>query len=203
MSLLAFRIRRSSVPIFAAFVVNLAAAACLSSCRRDMYDQPRIKPFGRNEFYADERAMRPTVAGTVARGQLEIDEILFKGTEGGKPADRFPFAVTADVMKRGEERFNIYCSICHGHDGSGKGMVVGHGYIQPASLHAERLRTAPVGHFYGVISNGFGAMADYADRIDPRDRWAIVAYVRALQISQYASVDDLPEDVRAKLAKLQ
>jgi hypothetical protein len=168
-----------------------------------MYDQPRIKAFGRNEFFADERAMRPTVAGTVARGQLELDELLFKGTEGGKPAERFPFPVTLSVLERGRDRFGIYCSICHGHDGSGKGMVVGHGFIRPASLHAERLRTAPVGHFFAVITEGFGAMADYSDRIDPRDRWAIVAYIRALQTSQYVSVDELPESIRGQLSSLR
>jgi hypothetical protein len=193
----------SRVQNLVGYLLAFGALAWLPSCRRDMYDQPRIKPFGRNEFYADERAMRPTVAGTVARGQLELDELLFKGTEGGKPAERFPFPVTLSVLERGRNRYDIYCAICHGHDGYGKGMVVGHGYIQPASLHAERLRTAPVGHFYGVITSGFGAMADYSDRIEPRDRWAIVAYVRALQTSQYASIDELPEDVRAKLASLR
>jgi hypothetical protein len=185
------------------WLLSLAAAAWLPSCREDMYDQPRIKPFGRNEFFADERAMRPVIAGTVARGGLELDELLFKGTEGGKPAERFPFPVTLSVLERGRDRFDIYCAICHGHDGSGKGMVVGHGYIQPASLHAERLRTAPVGHFYGVITGGFGAMADYTDRIDPRDRWAIVAYIRALQFSQFVPVDELPEDIRAKLSNMR
>jgi mono/diheme cytochrome c family protein len=189
--------------MFVVRVVVVGTVACLPSCRRDMYDQPRIKPFGRNEFYADERAMRPTVAGTVARGQLELDELLFKGTEGGKLAERFPFPVTLGDLERGRDRYDIYCAICHGQDGYGKGMVVGHGYIQPASLHAERLRTAPVGHFYGVITGGFGAMADYSDRIEPRDRWAIVAYIRALQTSQYALVDELPENVRAELSKLR
>jgi hypothetical protein len=168
-----------------------------------MYDQPRIKPFGRNEFFADERAMRPTVPGTVARGRLELDELLYKGTEGGKPAERFPFPVTLGLLERGRDRFAIYCSICHGLDGSGKGMVVGHGYIQPASLHAERLRAAPVGHFFSVITDGFGAMADYSDRVEPRDRWAIVAYVRALQMSQYAPVDELPEKVRKQLSSMR
>jgi len=197
------RRRRAHRKARAVSVLAAAIIAWLPACRRDMYDQPRIKPFGRNEFFADERAMRPKVAGTVARDQLELDELLFKGTEGGKPAERFPFPVTPDVLERGRDRFNIYCAICHGQDGSGRGMVVGHGYIQPASLNSDRLRAAPVGYFYGVITSGFGAMADYSDRIDPRDRWAIVAYVRALQISQYVSVDELPEDVRAKLASLR
>jgi hypothetical protein len=203
MVLLSPRRHADPVQILAGCLLGVAALAWLPSCRRDMYDQPRIKPFGRSEFFADERAMRPTVAGTVARGRLELDELLFKGTEGGKPAERFPFPVTLSVLERGRERFDIYCAICHGHDGYGKGMVVGHGYIQPASLHAERLRTAPLGHFYAVITDGFGAMADYSDRIDPRDRWAIVAYIRALQTSQYASVDELPESLRGQLSSLR
>jgi mono/diheme cytochrome c family protein len=168
-----------------------------------MFDQPRIKPYGRNEFFADERAMRPTVPGTVARGGLELDELLYRGTEGGKPAERFPFPVTQKMLERGRDRFGIYCAICHGHDGSGRGMVVGHGYIQPASLHTDRLRAAPLGHFFNVITEGFGAMADYSDRIEPRDRWAIVAYVRALQTSQCISIDDLPGNVRDQLSSMR
>ena len=197
--------RRPASPVRASigFVLAIGALACLPACRRDMFDQPRIKPFGRNEFFADERAMRPTVPGTVARGRLEIDELLYKGTENGQLAERFPFPVTLDVLERGRDRFGIYCAICHGLDGSGKGMVVGHGYIQPASLHAERLRTAPVGHFFTVITEGFGAMADYSDRIEPRDRWAIVAYIRALQTSQYVPVDELPESVRTQLSSMR
>jgi mono/diheme cytochrome c family protein len=203
MSTRSFRRPANPVRLLAGRLLGVAALACLPGCRRDMYDQPRMKPFGRNEFFADERAMRPTVPGTVARGRLELDELLYKGTEGGKPAERFPFPVTLDVLERGRDRFGIYCAICHGLDGSGKGMVVGHGYIQPASLHAERLRTAPLGHFFSVITEGFGAMADYSDRIEPRDRWAIVAYVRALQESQYAPVDELPENVRQQLSSIR
>ena len=121
------------------------------------------------------------------------------GKVGGAHATVFPFRVDATVMARGQERFNIFCSPCHGQTGTGDGMIVRRGYRRPASLHEERLRAAPVGHFFDVITNGFGAMFDYADRIEPRDRWAIVAYVRVLQTSQNASLADVPEAERARL----
>jgi len=164
-----------------------------------MHDQPRYEAFERNASFPDGRSARPAVAGTVARGQLELDELFFRGEEGGQPAKRFPFPVTKEDLQRGRERYDIYCSICHDHAGYGHGMAVERGMRQPTSFHDERLRAAPPGHFFGAITNGFGVMEDYADRIGPRDRWCIVAYVRALQLSQNVSVEELPPGVRERM----
>lgn len=159
----------------------------LAGCRQDMHDQPRFKPLAESDFYADQRSARPPVEGTVARGQLHEDAYFYTGKIGANPGDYMPFPVTADVLERGRERFNIYCAPCHSRLGDGQGMVVKRGYKQPPTYHQERLRKAPLGYFFDVMTNGFGAMPDYAAQIQPRDRWCIVAYIRALQLSQNAT----------------
>ena len=164
-----------------------------------MHDQPKYIPLRESTFFNDARSARPVVAGTVARGQLRDDALLYTGKVNGANATVFPFAIDAKAMARGQERFNIYCSPCHGRTGLGDGMVVRRGYRRPPSFQDERLRSAPVGHFYDVIANGFGAMPDYAAQITVDDRWAIVAYVRALQLAGHATVDDVPADQRGKL----
>jgi mono/diheme cytochrome c family protein len=170
-----------------------------AGCRQDMHDQPKDIPLRESTFFADARSARPIVAGTVARGQLRDDELLYTGKVGGADATTLPFAVDERVMARGQERFNIYCSPCHGRVGLGDGMVVRRGYRAPPSFHSDRLRNVPVGHFFDVISNGFGAMPDYAAQIRVEDRWAIVAYLRALQLSQHATSDDVPPDELQKM----
>jgi hypothetical protein len=174
-------------------------AVTLAACRQDMHDAPRYDPLEASAFFADGRSARPLVPNTVPRGQLREDRHLFEGVVDGRPAETFPMPVTADVMRRGQERFNVFCSPCHGQTGEGNGMVVQRGFRQPATYHQERLRDAPVGYFYDVITRGFGAMPDYASQIPVEDRWAIVAYVRALQLSQGAAVADVPAERRADL----
>jgi mono/diheme cytochrome c family protein len=164
-----------------------------------MHDQPRFKPYAKSDFFADKRSARPLVDGTIARGHLREDAVLYTGKAAGKPADAFPFPVTADVMARGRERFDIFCSPCHGRTGTGDGMIVRRGYRKPPSFHEDRLRQAAPGYTYDVITNGFGAMPDYAQQIPVRDRWAIVAYITALQRSQHAAADRLPAQARAAL----
>jgi mono/diheme cytochrome c family protein len=164
-----------------------------------MADQPRYKPLARSEFFNDERSARPLVEGTVARGHLDSDEQFYTGKVNGKLVDSFPFPITKQVLERGEERFNIYCSPCHDRRGTGQGMVVRRGYRAPPSYHIDRLRNAPPGHFFDIITHGFGVMPDYAQQVPPRDRWAIVAYIRALQLSQNAKLADVPEAARQTL----
>src|SRR5262245_66027987 len=141
-----------------------------------MHDQPKYIPYRASTFFADGLSARPVVTGTVARGQLQDDELLVRGKENGKDAEQFPFPVDQAVMARGQERFNIHCSPCHGRTGMGDGMVVQRGYRRPPAYDDPRLITAPVGHFFDVISNGFGAMPDYSTEIAPADRWAIGAF---------------------------
>jgi mono/diheme cytochrome c family protein len=183
-----------------AFVLALALAlTALAGCQQKMADQPRYEPLDASTFFGDERAARPLVEGTVATGQLRDDEHFYMGKEGGKLVNTFPFPVTASTLARGQERFNIYCSPCHDRIGTGQGMIVRRGYRAPASFHMDRLRQAPAGYFFDVMTNGFGAMPDYAQQVHPEDRWAIVAYIRALQLSQHANLADVPEDQRQQL----
>jgi len=172
--------------------VALLATLSLAGCRQDMQDQPRFKPLARSDFYSDLRSARPPVEGTVARGQLHEDTYLYTGKVGSSPGDYMPFAVTEDVLARGRERFNIYCAPCHSRLGDGNGMIVQRGFRRPPSYHTERLRKAPLGYFFDVMTNGFGAMPEYATPIPPRDRWNIVAYIRALQLSQDATSAEVP-----------
>ena len=170
--------------------LGLALLLVLAGCRQDMHDQPRFKPLAKSDFYPDLRASRAPVEGTVARGQLQEDTYFFSGKVGDNPGDYMPFPVTEEVLQRGHQRFDIYCSPCHSRTGDGHGMVVQRGYRQPPSYHQDRLRKAPLGYFFDVMTNGFGAMPDYAAQIPPRDRWCIVAYIRALQLSQNATQAD-------------
>jgi hypothetical protein len=187
------RFRRAS---FTAFVL---AACGLAGCRLDMHVQPKYLPLEPSDFFADGRSARQPVAGTVARGELRIDEHLYTGKVDGKDADTFPFPITANDILRGQERFNIYCSPCHDYTGSGRGMIVMRGFPAPPSFHIDRLRQAPVGHFFDVMTNGNGSMYSYASRVTPEDRWRIAAYIRALQLSENAKIEDVPEADRPKL----
>ena len=164
-----------------------------------MHDQPKLQPMERSDFFSDGRASRPPVDGAVARGELRDDKHLYTGFVDGELAEAFPFAVTREVVDRGHQRFDIFCSPCHGRIGDGQGIVVQRGFQRPPSYHIERLRQAPAGHFYNVIANGKGRMYSFNDRIQPNDRWAIVAYIRALQVSQNVGVDDLPDAIAADL----
>ena len=170
----------------------LLSLLILVGCRQDMHDQPRFKPLAQSDFYADLRSARNPVEGTVARGDLREDSYFYTGKIGPNPGDYMPFPVTKDVLARGQERFNIYCAPCHSRVGDGNGMIAQRGFRRPPSYTTERLRKAPLGYFFDVITNGFGAMPDYSAQIQPRDRWNIVAYLRALQLSQSATTADAP-----------
>ena len=182
-------------------VALLIAVVAAVACRHDMHDQPKVRPYRESNFFADGLSARPAIPGTVARGELREDDALYLGKVGNQPVDRFPFAIDRATLERGRERYDIYCAPCHDRVGNGLGQVVRRGYRRPPSFHAERLRTAPVGYFYDVITNGFGVMPEYATQVPVRDRWAIIAYLRALQLSQHASLADVPSDVRAKLGE--
>ena len=171
----------------------------MAGCRQDMHDQPKYIPLRGSTFFEDGRSARTPVAGTVARNELREDALLYTGKVEDADATVFPFAVDEKVMARGRERFDIFCSPCHGRTGAGDGMIVSRGYRPPPSLHVDRLRLVPVGHFFDVITNGFGAMPDYAAQIRAEDRWAIVAYIRALQLSEQATMEDVPVDQRGAL----
>jgi mono/diheme cytochrome c family protein len=175
------------------------SALVFSGCRQDMHDQPKYIPLRQSAFFNDARSARPVVEGTVARGQLREDELMYTGKVKGEDAALFPMRVDAAVMARGQQRFNIYCSPCHGRTGQGDGMVVRRGYRRPPSMHQDRLRNAPVGHFFDVMTNGFGAMPDYASQIKAEDRWAIIAYIRALQLSEHAAPADVPPADRSAI----
>lgn len=176
--------------------IGLVGLLALSGCRQDMHDQPKFIPLRESDFFADHRSERPLVEGTVARGEVEGSDLLSTGMVNGELATVFPFPVTWDVMRRGQERYDIFCSPCHARTGNGDGMIVRRGFRAPPSLHVDRLRQAPVGHFFDVIINGFGAMPDYRAQVPVRDRWAIIAYIRALQASTAAGIADVPPEKR-------
>ena len=180
---------RSVWSIRGALVVALLLAA---GCRQDMHDQPKYKPLKSSTFFEDGRDSRPLIPDTVARGHLDDDALLYTGKSGTAFATEFPFPVTRDVLAHGQERFNIYCSPCHDRTGGGDGMIVRRGYRRPPSFHIDRLRGSPPGYFFDVITHGFGAMPDYAAQVPVHDRWAIVSYIRALQLSQHATLADVP-----------
>jgi mono/diheme cytochrome c family protein len=175
----------------------------LTGCRQDMHDQPKYKPLGETAFFPDKRQSRPDIANTIARGDLRDGDPEFYTGKSSKDAkadvEVFPIAVTQEFIERGHQRFDVFCSPCHGRLGNGLGMIVRRGFKQPPSYHIERLRTAPVGHFYDVITNGYGAMYNYAAQVTPRDRWAIISYIRALQFSENQKVDQLSAEAKAKL----
>ena len=169
----------------------LALLILCAGCRLDMHVQPRYNPLAKSDFFADQRSARPLVEGTVARGELHDDTYFYTGKLGNNPGDYMPFAVTKDDLERGRSRFDIYCSPCHSRLGDGNGYIPTRGFSRkPPSFHIERLEKAPVGYIFNVMTEGFGIMPDYASQIPPRDRWCIVAYIRALQLSQHATVAD-------------
>ena len=178
-----------------------AVMMLVSGCRLDMHLQPKYLPYEPSDFFADGRSERQPVPGTVARGHLRLDELFYTGRENGLEADRFPFPITRADLDRGRQRYNIYCAPCHDYSGTGRGMIVQRGFPQPPSYHIPRLRQASVGHFVQVMTTGFGAMYSYASRVEPADRWRIAAYIRVLQLSRNASLQDVPEAQRKKLTQ--
>ena len=176
--------RRKALRKLALYFCALLTALCALSCRQKMSYQPRYDPLEPSDFFANHMAARPRIAGTVARGELLNNPFMETGKINGVDGDGFPMPVTQQVLDRGEERFNIYCSPCHSRLGDGNGMIPSRGFRHPPSFHTEALRTAKTGHFFDVMTNGFGAMPTYAPQIPVSDRWAIVAYIRALQLSQ-------------------
>lgn len=164
-----------------------------------MANQPRYDPLEPSDFFADGMAARPRIAGTIARGEITDNPFFDTGKINGQVADGFPMPVTMDLINRGHDRFDIYCAQCHGRVGDGNGMIPSRGYRRPPSFHTETLRTATSGHFFDVMTNGFGAMPPYGTMIPPQDRWAIAAYIRALQLSQNGTVADVPVTERANL----
>jgi hypothetical protein len=177
-----------------------AGAVLLSACRQDMHDQPRMYPLRPSPVFADGRSARPLVQGVVARGNLREDRAFYSGKgPDNRPVDGYPFAITEQVLTRGQERFNIYCSPCHDRLGTGNGMIVQRGFRRPPSFHIDRLRQQPPGYIVDTITNGFGAMPDYAAQVQPHDRWAVAAYVKTLQYSQNAPVSDFTPEMRQKL----
>ena len=177
-----------------------ASLALVVGCRQDMHDQPKYKPLAASRFWGNGASARPLVENTVARDHLDDDVEFYTGkTAGGKPVEVPPLPFTPELLKRGQQRFDIYCSPCHDRVGSGRGMVVRRGFKAPPSYHIDRLRQAPVGYFFDVMTNGFGAMPDYRAQVEPADRWAIAAYIRALQRSQEATLADVPSEAAAKL----
>jgi len=196
----AFDVRRSAFDVFLHLAVAILLMVAFSGCRRDMFSQPSEKPLERSAFFRDNQmASRPLPAHTVARGQLDDDEAFYTGKIGTNLVTQFPMPVTREMLLRGQQRFDIYCAPCHGRTGEGNGMIPQRGYPAPPSYHTERLRTAPVGHFFDVITHGYGVMYPYASRVEPEDRWAIAAYIRALQLSRDAKISDVPSDDRAQL----
>jgi mono/diheme cytochrome c family protein len=189
-------VRRSQ---FAGAIV-LASLAVVSGCRQDMHNQPKYRPLRSSDFFSNGSSARPLIEGTIARGTLQTDAAFFTGKNGAMFVSELPFPVTKEVLDRGQERFNIYCTPCHDATGSGNGMVVQRGFPKPPSFHIDRLRTVEAGYFFDVISTGFGRMPDYRAQVAPRDRWNIVAYIRALQLSQHAAPADVPGGDPTKLA---
>ncbi len=176
----------------------------ISACAQKMRDEPKLNPDEPTTFFASGTSSQPLVADTVPRGYADTDVEFYTGKDAnGNLVTEFPFPITKQDLLRGQERFNIYCSECHGRVGNGGGVVPLHGFPGPPSYHQDRLRNAPVGHFFDVITNGFGRMPSYANQVPPRDRWDIAAYIRALQLSQYAPVDQLPAEDQQKIRQLE
>jgi cytochrome c len=183
-----------------ALFVVLLLGIITAGCRQDMYNQPRTKPDSASDFFSDGTTARPLPAHAIEYQSWHENDSYYTGLEKGEVlVAHMPVPLTADLLKRGRERFNIYCSVCHGAAGDGQGEVVKRGFPAPPSYHTDRLRNAPIGHFYDVMTNGYGIMYSYASRVEPRDRWAIAAYIRALQLSQHASAADLPPNDQRRL----
>ncbi len=177
----------------------LAAALVLSACGRNMYDQPKAETYEASPFFADGASSRPLPEGTISRERGAIDPVYLTGMGDGGFVSELPIEVSEGLLRRGQERYDIFCSVCHNYNGDGNGMIVQKGFVQPASFHEQRLLDSPAGYYYNAITNGFGRMYSYASRIPVEDRWAIVAYVRALQLSQNATLDDVPAEILEEL----
>jgi cytochrome c5 len=184
----------------AALLAVTLAAAGVAGCRQDMHDQPKIKAQAANPFFPDDRGGRPLIPGTVAAGAPVEASAYLTGKEGGQLVKQAPVPATADLLARGRERYDIFCSPCHDRVGTGQGMIVLRGYRRPPSFHIERLRQESDGYFFDTISNGFGVMPNYGQQVPIADRWAITLYIRALQLSQGATLADVPDAERARLA---
>lgn len=184
-----------------------AALALLAGCRSEMYEQPRYEPLEPSSFFEDGSSSRPLVAGTVAREDARgappagaDEDVFYTGWDKGKPAEAVPFPVDRAVLERGRERYEIFCTPCHGYSGDGRGVIVRRGFNPPPPYYSEELRQQPIGHFFDVMTRGYGTMYSYATRVPPRDRWAIAAYIRVLQLSQHAEAADLSDEDRQKLS---
>ena len=188
---------------FAVALVALTLGLFVSGCdlRQRMYDQEKYEPHEATTFFKDGLTSRAPIEGTVARGGLRLDTHLYEGKVNGELATTLPPSIEFNraLLERGQERFNIYCTPCHDRTGSGNGVVVQRGLKQPPSLHQDRLRNAAIGYYFDVITNGFGSMFSYASRIPVNDRWAVAAYIRALQFSQEAAYDELPAEDQRQL----
>ena len=196
--------QRSWAGEFAAIMA--VALLVLTGCRSEMYEQPKYEPLEPSSFFEDGSSARPLVAGTVPRDDPRgappagvPDEVFYTGWSQGKLVESVPFPVDRAVLERGQERFRIYCTPCHGELGDGRGMIVRRGFNPPPSYASEELRKQPIGHYFDVMTRGFGTMYSYASRIPPRDRWAIAAYIRVLQLSQHAEAANLPAEDRNRL----
>lgn len=188
-----FRRSDGSGRFFSLLALALLVSLVLAGCAQKMREQPKLNPDDPSLFFANGTSSQAPVQDTVARGFLRDDVELFTGKDAtGADVTQFPFPITRQDIVRGEERFNIYCAPCHGRLGNGGGIVVAHGFMAPPTFHQDRLRTAPVGHFFDVITNGLTPMPSYANQVSARDRWEIIAYIRTLQFSQNANVNDLP-----------
>ncbi len=187
--------------LFLITVVGLAGI--VTGCTNDMKDQPKYKPYHESKFFPDKRSERPLIDGVVARGYLNEDSVFYEGkTADGKLVKQIPVPLTAELLKRGQERYNIYCIVCHGASGMGDGMVIRRGFKPvPPTFHSDKLRDIEDGHFFDVISHGFGVMQDYSMQIQPADRWAITAYIRALQLSQNTPETELSAFDKQQLGK--
>ena len=193
--------RKARFPLLARFALLAPLVLASAACRQDMHDAPRVEAYEATDAFEDGRGGRPLGEGTVPRGWLNDDEQLTTGKVDGQLVDEFPFPVTREVLDRGRERYNAYCTPCHGPNGLGNGMIVQRGLKVPPSFHDDRLRTSPAGYYFDVMTNGFGVMQDYRSQVDVNDRWAITAYIRALQLSQRATLADVPQDKVADLDK--
>ena len=193
-------VRKSGKPVLFA---GMACVLLLAGCRQDMQDQPRMDPQRGSDFFADHRGARPQVLDTVARGQLHEDSYFYTGIVQGpngykEEQNLMPFPVTMEVLKRGQERFNIYCTPCHSRVGNGEGEIVQRGYKPAANLHDQVRLSQPISHYFYVMTHGYGAMPDYSAQLTPTDRWAVAAYIRALQLSQDATTADVPAGVQVQ-----
>lgn len=185
---------------YGSVALGIVAMLALFSACTDMYDQPKYRPLRSSKQYADGSS-RNLIEGTVARGYARTDDLLYTGRVQGRLADMFPFPVTDSIVHWGQNRFNTFCSPCHGALGNGEGMIVQRGFPKPNSFHFDSVRTKPAGYYFDVITNGFGRMYSYAASVPAEDRWAIIAYIRALQLSQRVPVEHLTESDRGKLAE--